>query len=78
MIKVFETTEDYNIYAPNGLPSGEIGYVKDDESVHFRTNNIDGETKNYSFTQTKQVEMTQAQYDALGTKDNNTIYLITE
>ena len=116
MIKVFETIKDYNTYAPNGLPSGEMGYVIDDKSVHFRTNNIDGETKNYSFTQSKeeqdksevytengdytitpdegkalasvnvsinvpsvqQVEMTQEQYDALGTKDNNTIYLITE
>lgn len=116
MIKVINTVEEYNRYIQGGLPSGELIYIPENNSVHFRTNNIDGETKNYSFTQPKeeqdksevytengdytitpdegkalasvnvsinvpsvqQVEMTQAQYDALGTKDNNTIYLITE
>lgn len=47
MIKVFNNTQEYNSYATNGLQSGDLYYVLDDGSVHFRTNNIDGEDKVY-------------------------------
>lgn len=47
MIKTFETLEEYNNYTADGLKSGDIYYVKEDGSIHFYTNNIDGEAKVY-------------------------------
>lgn len=47
MIKVFDTTQDYEIYSADGLKSGEFCYVAEDKTVYFRTNNIDGEDKVY-------------------------------
>lgn len=48
MIKTFETLEEYNNYTADGLKSGDIYYVKEDGSIHFYTNNIDGEAKVYN------------------------------
>ena len=44
MIKIFQTKEQFNTYTNNGqnIPSGFLYYVKEDETVHFNTNNIDG------------------------------------
>lgn len=44
MIKIFETNEDYNIYTLNNtsLISDILYYVKEDNSGHFYTNNIEG------------------------------------
>ena len=47
MIKIFSTINDYENYISAGLTSGNLYYVLDDGSVHFRTNNIDGEDKVY-------------------------------
>ena len=47
MIKVFNNTQEYNSYVQGGLTAGDLYYVLDDGSVHFRTNNIDGEDKVY-------------------------------
>lgn len=48
MIKVFNDTQEYNSYVQGGLTAGDLYYVLDDGSVHFRTNNIDGEDKVYN------------------------------
>lgn len=50
MIKVFETDNDYNIYTLNNtaLESNIMYYVKEDNSGHFYTNNVDGESKIYN------------------------------
>ena len=45
MIKVIDTTDEYGVYSQNGLKSGETVYVKEDDSVHFLTNNINGVTE---------------------------------
>lgn len=44
MITIFDTKEQFNTYTNNGqnIPSGFLYYVKEDETVHFNTNNIDG------------------------------------
>lgn len=49
MIKIFETLEKYNTYTNNGqnLESGDLYYVKEDNSTHYLTNNIDGVTTIY-------------------------------
>lgn len=49
MIKVFETNYDYNLYTLNNtsLLSDILYYVKEDNTGHFYTNNIDGESKIY-------------------------------
>lgn len=49
MIKVFETNYDYNLYTLNNtsLLSDILYYVKVDNSGHFYTNNVDGESKIY-------------------------------
>jgi hypothetical protein len=47
MIKVFNDAQEYNAYVQGGLTAGDLYYVLDDGSVHFRTNNIDGEDKVY-------------------------------
>ena len=57
MIKVINTVEEYNRYIQGGLPSGELIYIPENNSVHFRTNNIDGETKNYDFGQGEELAM---------------------
>lgn len=49
MIKVFNTLSEYNTYVEGGLVSGDLYYVKEDDSVHFQTNNIDGELAVYDF-----------------------------
>lgn len=42
MIVIFDTIEKYNAYAAIGLKSGKVYYVREDGSIHFCTNNIDG------------------------------------
>lgn len=49
MIKVFNNTQEYNTYTSNGLKSGDLYYVKDDGSVHFRTNNINDNDSVYNY-----------------------------
>jgi len=50
MIKVFDLVSEYNAFTDNGtkLQSGDLYWVSDDKSVHFKTNNIDGEDKVYN------------------------------
>lgn len=48
MIKIFDTLQQYNNYTEDGIKSGIIYYVKEDGSIHFYTNNIDGEAKVYN------------------------------
>jgi len=51
MIKVIETNAEYDIYSQDGLKSGELVFVKENNSVHFLTNNITGRTQTVnSFT----------------------------
>ena len=45
MIKVIETNAEYDIYSQDGLKSGELVFVKENNSVHFLTNNITGRTQ---------------------------------
>lgn len=49
MLKIFETNEEYNNYIQSEplLISGILYYIKEDNSAHFATNNIDGEYKIY-------------------------------
>lgn len=47
MIKTFKTKEEFNNYN-EGLDSGNICYIEQDESIHFVTNNIDGDYKVYN------------------------------
>lgn len=51
MIKIFNKTADYETYSANGINSGELCYVKEDKSAHFRTNNIDGSDKTYNMSE---------------------------
>lgn len=51
MIKVFDKTKEYEAYSLNGINSGELCYVKEDKSAHFRTNNIDGTDKTYDLSE---------------------------
>jgi len=51
MIKIFNKTADYETYSANGINSGELCYVKEDKSAHFRTNNIDGTDKTYDMSE---------------------------
>lgn len=51
MLKIFETNDDYNIKTLNNtsLVSGKLYYVKEDNTAHFYTNNIEGgEAKIYN------------------------------
>ena len=50
MIKVFNTLSEYYTYINGGLNSGDIYFVKEDESAHFQTNNIDGNLTVYDYT----------------------------
>lgn len=50
MVKVFDTISDFNAYVLGGMIAGDLYYVKEDESVHFRTNNIDGSDTDYSMS----------------------------
>ena len=54
MIKIFETLEKYNTYTNNGqnLESGFLYYVKEDNSTHYYTNNIDGVSTIYDSVET--------------------------
>ena len=47
MIKVFQTTYDFEGFTEGGMKSGNLYYVIEDKSVHFTTNNIDGTSRNY-------------------------------
>jgi hypothetical protein len=51
MIKVFDKSKEYETYSLNGINSGELCYVKEDKSAHFRTNNIDGSDKTYNMSE---------------------------
>ena len=54
MIKIFDTLEKYNTYTNNGqnLESGFLYYVKEDNSTHYYTNNIDGVSTIYDTVET--------------------------
>ena len=51
-IKVFETNAEYNIYTFNNtmLDSGILYYIKEDDTAHMFTNNIDGTNRIYNFS----------------------------
>lgn len=51
MIKVFDTTKEFETYSADGLKSGELCYVTEDKTAHFRTNNIDGVDKDYNMSE---------------------------
>jgi hypothetical protein len=51
MIKVFDTTSEFETYSAGGLKSGELCYVAEDKTAHFRTNNIDGIDKEYDMSE---------------------------
>lgn len=51
MIKVFDTTKEFETYSADGLKSGELCYVAEDKTAHFRTNNIDGIDKDYNMSE---------------------------
>lgn len=55
MIQIFNKITDYEQYTNNGLKSGTIYYVKEDESIHFYTNNIDGTAKVYNGGDTESI-----------------------
>jgi hypothetical protein len=48
MIKVFDTESQFEAYTANGMQSGDLYFVNENESVHFRTNNIDGSDTSYN------------------------------
>lgn len=48
MIKVFDNEGQFERYTLDGMRSGDLYYVKQNESVHFRTNNIDGIDTSYN------------------------------
>lgn len=48
MIRVFDTLEKFEAYTANGMVSGDLYYVKQNGSVHFRTNNINGIDTSYN------------------------------
>ena len=48
MIKVFNTESQFEAYTANGMQSGDLYFVTENESVHFRTNNIDGTDTSYN------------------------------
>lgn len=49
MIQIFETENEYNAFTSNNtnLDSGVLYYIKETNSAHIYTNNIDGELKIY-------------------------------
>lgn len=51
MYKIFDTLADYNQYTDNGtrLTAGILYIVKENKSLYFLTNNIDGETEKYEY-----------------------------
>lgn len=51
MIKVFKTTNEYDNYVEGGMVAGDLYYVIEDKSVHFRTNNINGEDNEYDMSE---------------------------
>lgn len=51
MIKVFKTTNEYDNYVEGGMVAGDLYYVIEDKSVHFRTNNINGEDSEYDMSE---------------------------
>ena len=48
MIKVFDTQSQFEAYTADGMQSGDLYFVNENESVHFRTNNIDGNDTSYN------------------------------
>lgn len=50
MILIFETENEYNTYTSNNtdLDAGVLYYIKEDNTAHFITNNIDGNLKIYN------------------------------
>jgi hypothetical protein len=73
MIKVFAKSKEYETYAANGINSGEVCYVAEDKSAHFRTNNIDGTDKTYDMSEGSAASLTSLSvtengvYDTTGT-----------
>lgn len=47
-MKYFNTKQEYETYVLGGLKSGDACYVAEDNSVHFRTNNVDGTSQTYN------------------------------
>lgn len=69
MIKIFNKTADYETYSTNGINSGELCYVKEDKSAHFRTNNIDGTDKTYDMSEGGSANLTTLEVTENGTYD---------
>jgi hypothetical protein len=51
MYKIFDTLADYNKFTDNGthLTAGILYLVKENKSLYFLTNNIDGEAEKYEY-----------------------------
>lgn len=47
MIKVFNSQQEFSNYTQGGMNAGDLYYVIEDKSVHFRTNNIDNVDTDY-------------------------------
>lgn len=62
IIKKFNTIADFQAYTSQGLKSGILYCVEENKSVHFATNNIDGDFKEYHV-----VEGTQGTQGTSGT-----------
>lgn len=73
MIKVFDKSKEYETYSAGGINSGEVCYVKEDKSAHFRTNNIDGSDTTYDMSEGSVAKLTTITitendtYDTTGT-----------
>lgn len=69
MIKVFDKSKEYETYSANGINSGEVCYVKEDKSAHFRTNNIDGTDTTYDMSEGSAASLTSLTVTDNGTYD---------
>jgi hypothetical protein len=47
MIKVFNSQQEFSNYTQGGMNAGDLYYVKENKSIHFRTNNIDNVDTDY-------------------------------
>ena len=69
MIKVFNSTEEFGNYTHGGMVAGDLYYILSDGSVHFRTNNIDGEDKVYEKGDGGSANLTTLEVTENGTYD---------
>ena len=59
-MKVFDTYNEYKeqyLDVPDGLKSGEVYYVKENKSVHFKTNNINGKLETVDVGPATEIDM---------------------